>query len=163
MAKCMHCFHYDNLKRICNIIDNGCLDPTVERECGNYVETCYTNNTISDNKIRQFESGATRNTNTKKLSYVKGLSPTVLKRYLTYLDKHRLQSDGNMREFDNWKKGIPKDVYLDSLGRHFIAAWMLQEGIQLFEDEEEITLEDTLCAVIFNSMGWLYELLKEKK
>jgi len=110
-------------------------------------------------KMRAFDTGATRDTSTGKLSYVKGLSPIVLKCYLQYLDKHRVQSDGNLREFDNWKSGIPQEVYLDSLGRHFISVWLLAQG---FTDEDNygpVTMKEALCALIFNASGYLHELL----
>ena len=102
--------------------------------------------------MRNFDSGATRDTVSGKLSYVKALSPIVLRRYVEYLGKHRVQADGKLRDWDNWKQGIPKDVYLDSLGRHFVDVW-LNEG----------DIEESLCAVIFNAMGMLFERLNEGK
>lgn len=117
------------------------------------------------NKVRTFDSGATRDTTVGKLSYVKALSPIVLQRYVQYLDAHRKQSDGSMREFDNWKNGIPEDTYLDGLGRHFIAVWLLAQGYPASDNHGPVTLEDSLCAIIFGASGWLHELLKkdEKK
>lgn len=113
--------------------------------------------------MRTFETGATRDTVEGKLSYVKGLSPVVLKRYLQYLDKHRLQADGQKRDFDNWKLGIDQDTYLDGLGRHFWDVWLLCHGYSTEDNHGPVELEDVLCAVMFNSMGMLYELIKEKK
>ena len=113
--------------------------------------------------MRTFPSGSTRDTAKGKLSYVKGLSPIVLKRYLQYLDKHRLQADGQMREFDNWKLGIDQDAYLDGLGRHFMDVWLLCHGFSAGDNHGPVNLEDVLCAVMFNSMGMLYEILKEKE
>lgn len=114
-----------------------------------------------ENKIREFDTGATRDTVENKLSYVKALSPVVLQRYVQYLNAHRKQPDGSMRDFDNWKKGIPIEAYFDGLGRHFVAIWLLQQGFGAEDNHGSVTLEDSLCAVIFNSMGWLFELLKE--
>jgi len=113
--------------------------------------------------MRKFSSGATRDIVEGKLSYVKGLSPIVLKRYLQYLDKHRLQADGQKRAFDNWKLGIDQDTYLDSLGRHFWDVWLLCHGYPSEDNHGPVELEDVLCAVMFNSMGMLHELIKEKK
>jgi len=110
--------------------------------------------------MRKFESGATRDTVAGKLSYVKGLSPAVLKRYLQYLNLHRKQPDGSMREFDNWKKGIEKDVYLDSLGRHFVDVWLLHNGYPAEDNHGPVDIESVLCAIMFNSMGMLHEILK---
>jgi len=105
--------------------------------------------------MRNFNSGATRDTVDNKLSYVKALSPIVLRRYVEYLGRHRVQADGKLRDWDNWKQGIPKDVYLDSLGRHFIEVWL--NGKTETED-----IQESLCAVIFNAMGMLFEELNEE-
>lgn len=113
--------------------------------------------------MRTFSGGATRDTNVGKLSYVKALSPIVLRRYVQYLDIHRKQSDGSMREFNNWKQGIPEETYLDGLGRHFIAVWLLQQGFTESDNHGPVTLEDSLCAIIFGASGWLHELLKTEK
>ncbi len=110
--------------------------------------------------MRSFETGATRDIVEGKLSYVKGLSPIVLRRYLQYLDSHRVQADGNIREFDNWKKGIDQGVYLDSLARHVVDVWMLCDGYNTEDNHGEVDLESALCGVIFNAMGMLYEQTK---
>jgi FMN phosphatase YigB (HAD superfamily) len=113
--------------------------------------------------MRIFESGATRDTSDGKLNYVKALSPIVLKRYVEYLGQHRQQADGGLRDWDNWKQGIPIDTYLDSLGRHFWAVWMLNHGYSVNDNHGQVDIESSLCGVIFNSMGMLYELLKQKQ
>jgi len=113
-------------------------------------------------KVRTFDSGATRDTTQGKLDYVKALSPIVLQRYVQYLDKHRLQPDGNMREFDNWKQGIPIEAYFSGLGRHFIALWLLAQGFPAEDNHGPVMLEDSLAAIIFNCSGWLHEILKAK-
>jgi hypothetical protein len=111
--------------------------------------------------MRQFDSGATRDTEEGKLSYVKGLSPIVLKRYLQYMDKHRLQSDGSKRDFDNWKLGIDRPTYLDSLMRHYVDVWLLCQGYSAYDNHGPVDLENALCGVLFNAMGMLHEKLKE--
>ncbi len=113
-------------------------------------------------KIRQFDSGATRDTDVTKPNYVKALSPIVLQRYVDYIGRHRLQSDGNLRDWDNWKNGMPQEVYLDGLGRHFWAVWLLFQGFSASDNHGPVTLEDSLCAIIFNAQGMLHELLKKK-
>lgn len=113
--------------------------------------------------MREFDTGAKRDTNEDKLSYVKGLSPIVLKRYLEYIGKHRDCPDGSKRGWDNWKQGIPKDVYLDSLGRHFWDVWLISEGYPASDNHGEVSIENALCGLLFNAQGLLYELLKEKR
>lgn len=119
--------------------------------------------THTKEKMREFEHGATRDTAQGKLDYVKALSPIVLRRYVQYLDKHRLLPDGSYREFDNWKQGIPQDVYHSSNGRHFFDAWLLTEGYTTEDNHGPVTLEDALCAELFNIMGRLHEILKPKE
>jgi hypothetical protein len=112
--------------------------------------------------MREFNSGAIRDTDNTKLSYVKGLSPIVLRRYLEYLDVHRTQADGNKRTFDNWKNGIPEEVYIDSLCRHTIDAWLLFDGFSTEDNHGPVIIEDALCGILFNTMGFLHELLKKE-
>ena len=109
-------------------------------------------------KIREFESGATRDINKGKFDYEGFISPIVLKAFAEYMDKHRKQSDGKLRDSDNWQKGIPKDVYMKSMWRHFMDLWLEHRG---FESREGV--EEALCGIIFNSMGYLHEILKERK
>jgi len=115
------------------------------------------------NTIRTFDSGATRDTVEGKLSYVRILSPIALRRYVEYMNFHAKQSDGTMRKPDNWKSGFPIETYLDSLGRHLVAVWLLQQGFTETDNHGPVTLEDSLCGIIFNAMGWLHEILKKKQ
>lgn len=162
MAKCSSCFHYKKNSSTCGVA-NGTVNPNMPRVCGNYIEINGVVNMKDDSKIRVFSSGSTRDTNIGKLSYVKALSPIVLQRYVSYLDKHRVQSDGNLRAFDNWKQGIDEGTYLDSLGRHFVVAWLLYDGFPASDNHGPVTLEDALCGIIFNASGWLHEILKDKE
>ena len=108
--------------------------------------------------IRIFESGATRDTDEGKWDYEGFLSPIVLKRYAEYMHKNRLQSDGNLRDSDNWQKGIDKNAYMKSGFRHFMDWWSLHRGYEGRGD-----MEDALMALLFNVMGYTYEILKEKE
>ena len=108
--------------------------------------------------MRTFNTGATRNAEEGKLDYEAFLSPAVIKRYATYLNKHRQLEDGTLRAGDNWQAGIPKDVYMKSMFRHFMDVWSQHRDLP--GDEE---LQDSLCAVIFNASGYLFELLREER
>jgi hypothetical protein len=108
--------------------------------------------------MREFKTGATRDTDEGKYDYEGFLSPLVLQRFGEYMNKHRKQADGKLRDSDNWQKGIPKDAYIKSAWRHFLDWWMEYRGYPSREG-----LEDALCALMFNAMGYLYEILKEKK
>lgn len=106
--------------------------------------------------MRQFDSGATRDTDEGKLDYEGFLSPVVLERYAEYMDKHSIQADGKRRASDNWQKGIPRSAYMKSMWRHFFDVWKLhRQG----EQADSLTMEEALCALLFNVMGYLRQEL----
>jgi hypothetical protein len=110
-------------------------------------------------KIRQFSTGATRDTDDGKPDYDGFLSPLVIERYGQYMHQHRKQSDGQLRDSDNWQKGIPLAQYMKSMWRHFIDVWRCHRSYRLPASHEQ---EEALCALIFNASGYLHELLKPK-
>lgn len=110
-------------------------------------------------KIRTFESGASRNSEEGKIDYEGHLCPLVMQGYGKYMHKHRFLEDGTMRPSDNWQKGIPKDAYQKSMYRHFMDTELHHRGYPSEATESE---EDALYGVIFNAMGKLHEILKEK-
>jgi len=107
--------------------------------------------------MRQFKTGANRNSDDGKLDYEGFFSPLVLDRLAQYMHKHRYLEDGTLRDSDNWQKGIPQDAYMKSGWRHFMDWWKEHRGLPSREG-----LEDALCGLIFNAMGYLFELLKKK-
>lgn len=108
--------------------------------------------------VRTFETGATRNNDAEQPDYEGFFSPIVVAAFGRYMHKHRLQSDGKLRASDNWQKGIPRDAYMKSAWRHLHDWWMFHRG---WKGREE--LEDALCALLFNTMGYLFEVLKERE
>jgi len=109
-----------------------------------------------NSKVRTFESGATRDTDTDKFDMEGFLSYPVIMRYSEYMHKHRIQSDGTVRDSDNWQKGIPKDAYMKSMWRHFMDVWGNHRGYKTRDEQIE-----ALCALKFNVDGYLHELLKD--
>lgn len=107
--------------------------------------------------MRRFGTGATRNSEDGKYDYEGFFSPLVLRRRAEYMHKHRVQADGTLRDSDNWQKGIPLEVYMKSLWRHFMDVWLLHRGYNAEQD-----LEESLTAMSFNVEGYLHELLKER-
>lgn len=107
---------------------------------------------------RYFPSGAYRDVNDDKFDYEGFLSPAVLLRYAEYMHGNRKQSDGELRDADNWQKGIPKDQYMKSMWRHFMDVWMMHRDVG--DDWNAGDLEDSLCALMFNVMGYLFEELE---
>lgn len=106
--------------------------------------------------VRCFPSGATRDSEDGKLDYEGFLSPLALEAYAQYMHMHRKQSDGTLRSSDNWQKGIPSDVYMKSMWRHFMEVWQHHRA----GAKNEMALEFALCAVLFNAFGYLHELLR---
>ena len=121
-------------------------------------------------EMRKFETGATRDADTSKPDYEGFLSPLALARFAQYMHKNRVQADGKLRDSDNWQKGIPKTAYMKSAFRHFVEWWTahraaapaeyLPGGIVPGQDD---LVEEAICALLFNAMGYLHEHLKAKQ
>jgi hypothetical protein len=116
-------------------------------------------------KIRTFKTGATRNLDEEKLDYEGFFSPLVLEEFAKYMHSHRKQKDGTFRSSDNWQKGIPKDVYMKSMFRHFMDIWKMHRGYKAINPDNKLpfTKKELLCAIMFNVQGYLFELLEEEK
>ena len=108
--------------------------------------------------MRNFDTGATRDTDEGKYDYEGFLSPLVLERFGEYMNKNRIQADGATRDSDNWQKGIPMDAYMKSGWRHFMDWWRIHRLPERWGDG----LEEALCALMFNVMGYLHEILKRR-
>jgi len=111
-------------------------------------------------KIRSFKTGATRDSEEGKPDYEGYLSPLVIEAYGKYMTKHRKQSDGSLRDSDNWQKGFGENhfaVCMKSLWRHFMDLWMEHRGLKSREG-----LEDALMGIMFNTMAYAHKYLKEK-
>jgi hypothetical protein len=110
-------------------------------------------------EVRTFDTGATRDADLDKIDYEGFLSPLVLERYGQYMHQHRKQSDGKLRASDNWQKGIPITAYMKSKFRHFMDTW---KWVRRTPNLPKASLEDSLCAELFNTSGLLHEVLKAK-
>lgn len=106
--------------------------------------------------MRQFSTGAIRDTDVNKPDYQGYLSPLALHHYGRYMLKHQKQADGVMRQSDNWKKGIPESAYVKSLIRHVVEFWLAHETYDIAAEEE------ALDAILFNTMGILHEREKAR-
>jgi hypothetical protein len=107
---------------------------------------------ITTTTIRTFASGATRDADDTKHDFDGFLSPHALRAFGAYMHTHRQQSDGKLRDSDNWQKGIPREQFRKSAFRHFLAWW---EAHRTGRDTTE-----EACALMFNVMGDLHESLK---
>jgi hypothetical protein len=111
-----------------------------------------------DGTLRTFDTGATRDSAFGKLDYEGFLSPLVLEEYARYMHICRVQTDGTLRDSDNWQKGIPQDAYIKSGWRHFLDWWKEHRGIRT-----EAGLTMALCALLFNVSGYLHEHLRKRQ
>lgn len=112
-------------------------------------------------EMRNFGTGATRNSDEGKLDFEGFFSPLVLERYAQYMNKHRVQADGKVRDSDNWQKLFGEkhlDVCMKSLFRHFFDMWKQHRGYQ-----GQDTLEESICALMFNAQAYLFKLLVDKQ
>ena len=114
--------------------------------------------------MRQFDTGATRDSEEGKNDYEGFYDPLVVEAFGNYMTKHRKQADGQLRDSDNWKKGIPKTAYMKSLLRHVLDVWAIHRGYKRIDKRtgEETNIIEALCAILFNVQGYLFEILKEK-
>jgi hypothetical protein len=105
---------------------------------------------------REFQTGAYRDGEEGKNDYEGFLSPLVIKGFGDYMTKHRLQSNGEWRDSDNWQKGITKDSYMKSMWRHFLDVWLEYDGYKSRDG-----LDEALYGLLFNVMGFIHETEKE--
>lgn len=115
----------------------------------------------SQEGVREFESGATRNDTGPKFDYEGFLNPEALATYAAYMHEHRTQRDGSLRNPDNWQLGIPFHVYVKSLVRHTVDLWRVNRGYTVLNPDtgKPHTKKDLCCAIIFNAFGYLKELV----
>jgi hypothetical protein len=115
--------------------------------------------------MREFATGATRDSEDGKLDYEGFLSPLALKRYAEYMHQHRHQADGKLRDSDNWQKGMPRQCYIKSLFRHFMDFWFNHRGHAAYDPKRDcaIEIDETLCAILFNAFGYLHEIETQKR
>lgn len=109
--------------------------------------------------FRTHTTGASRDLDDGKPDFEAMLSPLVMEAYGAYMTRKRRMADGTLREADNWKKGMPLDWFIKSGWRHMVDWWKhhRKEGVTTE------TIEDTLCALLFNASGYLHEHLKAKR
>lgn len=111
---------------------------------------------------RQFNTGANRSNDSQRDDLEGFLSPLAIDRYCEYMNKHRIQADGVIRDSDNWQKGLPLNTYMKGLARHFLHLWTRHRGFNVRDEKAGINLEEDLCAIVFNTQGYLHELIKER-
>jgi hypothetical protein len=113
-------------------------------------------------KMRGFETGATRSSDAGRDDPEGYLSPLVIDRFNQYMTKHRKQADGQLRDSDNWQRGMPLATYMKGMWRHFLHLWTRHRGHQVRDPLAAADIEEDLCALFFNVQGYLHETLKKR-
>ena len=113
--------------------------------------------TKDDGVKRTFETGATRDTASGKLDYEGFVNPLFMLQFAKYMSMHRIQSDGTLRDSDNWQKGIPKNVCIKSLDRHFQDFLLIHRGYGKHAHEDCIVA--AAMGMMFNIQAYLLPIL----
>lgn len=118
--------------------------------------------------MRQFKTGATRDSNKGKNDYEGFLSPLFIEAFGNYMTRHQKQADGKMRDSDNWQNYFGKNHYkicIKSLFRHFIDFWCIHRGYTRYDkdDKHKLTKIECICAIFFNLQAYADKLLNEKE
>lgn len=117
----------------------------------------------TDNKMRDFQTGATRSSDAGRYDPEGFLSPIALERFCEYMNKHRVQADGGLRDSDNWQKGMPLATYMKGMWRHFLHLWQRHRGWTVTDAKAAADAEEDLCALMFNVQGMLHEMVKARR
>lgn len=140
-------------------------NPEHDASRNDYIRVVTENNRLVHElqKVRSFDTGATRSSDDGRYDPEGFLSPIVIERFCEYMNHNRIQADGSTRASDNWQAGIPLDQYMKGAWRHFLHLWTRHRGYQVMDEKAAKDMEDDLCALLFNLSGYLHELLKEKR
>lgn len=115
---------------------------------------------------RVFATGATRDANNNKLAFEGFIDPIVLRRFAEFMHSKRtanVPAGQTLRDPDNWQKGIPNDAYADSGVRHAFEWWSQHRGYEVRDEKGNVMdIEEVLCALLFNDMGYLRNLLRDR-
>ena len=172
ICDCINCYKIKTETTMGTVVDDGedgCfinysdLGETTIKKGVVFNSASYDMNKVPNIQVRKFDTGATRDTSEGKLEYARFNSPLVMKRFAEYMDLHRKQTDGNLREPDNWQNLFGdkhEDVCMDSLWRHLMDVWLINKG---FPNEAREDIESALCAIMFNTQAWLFKVLKDKQ
>ena len=117
--------------------------------------------------LRKFKSGANRDTAEGKIDPEGFFDPLVITAFSEFMHEHRKQTDGNLRDSDNWQNGFTRASIMKSMWRHLLDVWRMHRGHPPFSsDHAEIwktnpkkALVHALCGVYFNAAAYMREIL----
>lgn len=113
--------------------------------------------------IREFETGATRSDDTDRYDPEGYLSPLAIERFSEYMLKHQYQADGTLRDSDNWTKGMPLASFMKGMWRHMLHLWLRHRGFTPKDPKAGKDIQEDLCAIMFNAMGYLHMVLRDEQ
>ena len=109
-------------------------------------------------EMHEYQTGASCSSEAGRPNYDGYFSGHFLKAFGEYMLKHQTRADGETRQSDNWKRGIPMDRHHRSLIRHAIEYKIYCDGPESC-DEKKI---DMLCAIVFRAQGLIHEIMEGK-
>ena len=112
--------------------------------------------------MREFETGASRSSESGRIDPEGYLNPLVLERFCDYMLKHQVTADGKLRSSDNWQKGIPTDRAIKGMWRHMLHLWTRHRGLPVKDPLAAADIEEDLCAIWFNVNVYLWELIRDR-
>jgi hypothetical protein len=133
-----------------------------------------------DDSMRVFSTGGLRSPSKGKIDFFGYREPLLENSFGRYMLKHQVMEDGNIRSPDNWQKGWPCIVSLQSMIRHCEDLQALEAGYKVYKVRDEdgektvysklttvnkgvkVDKEETVNAIRFNCASYLLQHLKEK-
>jgi hypothetical protein len=82
-----------------------------------------------------------------------------------------VQSDGSLREGDNWQKGFTRESIAKSMQRHNLDFWLMHRGfepessdhLKVFKEQnKERAMIEALCGIYFNAAAYMREVLIQR-
>jgi hypothetical protein len=116
--------------------------------------------TFNDDGVkRTFSTGATRDTAVGKIDPEGFVHPLFMLQFYKYMNMHRIQSDGTLRDSDNWQKGIPKEVCAKSLKRHMLDFELIHRGC--YDAAHEPCIIAAAMGIMFNVQAYVLQVIQE--
>lgn len=109
--------------------------------------------------MRKTSTGGTRSNDEGKIDY-RHLSAVYERMWCEYMHEHRIQEDGNLRDADNYKKGLEFEWYLKSLLGHIQDLKLLMEGVGVAENGKPKDFFEAVMAIAFNLQGLVIETMR---